>query len=58
MLVSIIYKHINKDYPALYFEEKSVTKYALVAKKISVKCEICPTSPNNIVLQATILLRQ
>ena len=35
---------VNKDYPALYFEEMLVTRYALVAKKSLAKCEIRSTN--------------
>ena len=38
MFVSIV----NKDYPVLYFEDKSMT--ALVANKFLAKCEVHPTS--------------
>ena len=47
---------VSKDYPVLYFEEKLVTKYALVTKKFLAKCEIRPTN-HSLAALATILHR-
>ena len=33
---------VNKDYPVLYFEEKSVAKYALVTKRFLTNMKFAP----------------